>query len=147
MRLIVALLIVIGDQLTKFWVHSHLEPGQSVPILPPWLYLTYVQNPGAAFGLMAERTPFLILTTAAAAAVVVWKRKEISAQGKVFRWGVALTLAGAAGNFIDRIRIGRVLDFIDMRIWWIFNVADMAIVTGVTLLIWSMLFASRDEKR
>ncbi len=132
------LLIFLLDQASKWWVQTKLPPGYSLPILPPWLHLTHVQNPGAAFGLMAHKTLLLILVTAGAGAVAWIKRKEIAAQSVLFHWGITLALAGAAGNLVDRIRFGRVVDFVDLRVGWVFNLADSCIVVGVALLIWAI---------
>jgi signal peptidase II len=139
LHLVAGILLILFDQISKWWVQSTLLPGHSLPVLPPWFFITHVQNPGAAFGLMANRTP-LIIVVSLGVVIAAWvKRKQIARQPRTLRWGITLSLSGAIGNLIDRIRVGQVIDFLDLRIWlWVFNVADICIVVGVTLLIWSL---------
>jgi signal peptidase II len=131
------------DQLTKFAVTSRFLPGDSVPVLPPVLYLSYVQNTGAAFGLFkGQQLLFIVCSTL----IIVWIVREFlvaRSLDPVTRWGYALVLGGASGNLIDRLRLGHVIDFIDVRVWPVFNVGDSAITVGVTLLVWHALFAAR----
>ena len=108
--------IVILDQVSKWVVTQYLQPGESVALPGHLIYLTLVHNPGAAFGIFAHATPFLIMLT-----------------------------LGAVGNLIDRIRLGYVVDFLDVRIWPIFNVADIGIVSGVFLLFWLLMGEGKKE--
>jgi len=130
--------ITLGaDQLTKHLIASRCLPGESLPLIPSVLHLTYVQNTGAAFGLFkGQRALFLLLSLL----VIAWVIREFllrrSALTPSLMWGYALVLGGAAGNLIDRLRLGYVVDFIDLKVWPVFNVGDSAITIGVALLIW-----------
>lgn len=141
--IIAGALVVLLDRVSKLVVQYSLAPGESVPLIPGFLFVTYVWNPGAAFGLFAYGTPFLLLATAVVITLSWAYRQKIAAGSPSLRWGVAVGLGGALGNALDRAVWGRVIDFIDVRVWPpVFNLADIAIVTGVMLIIWSMLRGS-----
>ncbi|MBV8338566.1 MAG: signal peptidase II [Candidatus Eremiobacteraeota bacterium] len=135
---LLALIIIVVDHLTKAWVATHFLPGESRIVIPHVLYLTYVQNYHGAFGLFGTHP---LLLTAAASAVLIgfylWYRKEGAAT--VVHIAFALIFGGAVGNIIDRLRFGYVHDFIDLRFWPVFNVADSAITIGVVMLLGQML--------
>ena len=139
------LAVLLLDQITKYLAVSYLPPGESVALPGHLLYLTLVRNPGAAFGLFPHGTPFLILLTCGVLVFVWLNRSAIAQQSSLFKLGLTLALAGGIGNLADRLRWGYVIDFLDVRLWPIFNVADMAIVTGVVLLLW--LVIRGDETR
>ena len=134
-----AALTLAGDQATKLLVCASLHPADSVPLIPSVLHLTYVQNTGAAFGLWRGYRGVFVLVSVVIAA---WVFRELL-QRRYRRWpiplGLALILGGALGNLIDRVRVGAVIDFLDVRVWPVFNVADSAISVGVGLLLWSTL--------
>ncbi len=138
-----ALLVVAGDWGTKSLISQALRPGDSVPLIPPVLSLTYVQNTGAAFGVFKGYQHVLIVLSVAVVVWIVreWLRRPPSV--RAMQWGCALVMGGAIGNLIDRVRLGYVIDFIDLRVWPVFNLADSAITIGVSLLIWHALFGSR----
>ncbi len=139
-----AAVVVALDQLTKQWVEAWLRLHESVEVLP-FLHLTYVRNPGAAFSFLAsasgwQRWFFLGLAAAASGVIWVWLWRldtEKVAQGV----GLSLILGGAIGNGIDRARFGYVIDFVDVFYqhwhWPAFNLADAAITIGVALLMWA----------
>lgn len=127
-----AVLVFALDWISKQAVLRHLPLGASRPLIPGVLHLTHVQNPGAAFGLMPGRTGFLLLAAAVAIAAVAAMARQWSSS--LARWGAGLLLGGAAGNFVERLRHGTVTDFIDLRVWPVFNLADAAIVIGGGLL-------------
>jgi signal peptidase II len=141
-------LIVALDQATKAVVRNQFALGDSVPVIPGLFSLTRVHNTGAAFGMLNDvDVPFkaAILAVVATGALVglgVYSTLLPAAQW-LTRLGLAFIIAGAAGNLIDRITIGFVVDFFDFywRGWhfWAFNVADAAITVGVTLMILDML--------
>ncbi len=146
-------LIIVLDQLTKFWVVSALRLGQSME-LASFFNLVFVYNPGAAFSFLSDaggwqRWFFVGL----ALAVSVWLTLLIRqhASERLLPLAVAMILGGALGNVIDRIRYGAVVDFLDFHAagWHFpaFNVADSAISMGVTLLIWQQLFYAQEEKK
>lgn len=138
-----ALIIIAADQASKWLVRMWLAPGQSLPILRSILHLTYVQNTGAAFGLFrGYATVFVLLSVAVAG----WIVTELLAQrdaGRLTVFSLSLVLGGAIGNVIDRVRFGYVVDFIDLRVWPVFNIADSAITVGVTLLLWQSFVGKR----
>lgn len=135
--------ILAADQATKALCLNVLTPGQSVPLLPSVLHLTYVQNTGAAFGLgQGQQRLFIGFSLG----VIGWLCYELRRPGPLptlLVWGSALVLGGAAGNLIDRLRWGFVVDFIDLRVWPVFNLGDSAITIGVALLLWQSLFRNR----
>jgi signal peptidase II len=116
-------------------------------LLPRLLYFTHVRNYGAAFGIMSNRTAFFVFITVAVVTIIVLTYQRLAAGRKMLRWGLALQLGGAMGNLIDRLRGGYVTDFIDLRVWPVFNVADIAIVAGVVLLCWELLHSSPEGGR
>lgn len=134
------LFIFVLDQLTKLLIRLNFFPNQSVPIIPRIFHLTYVQNPGAAFGILAYRTNFFILVTLIIVVVVVYYSYKLRHTSTfLLRLGLSLQLGGALGNLWDRIRFGYVIDFFDFRIWPVFNVADIGIVLGVCLFAYQLL--------
>jgi signal peptidase II len=140
-----ALAVIALDHATKTAVASHFLPGESRIVIPHVLYLTYVQNYHGAFGLFGTHP---LLLTAAASAVLIgfylWYRKE-GAAGQV-HVAFALIFGGAVGNIIDRLHFGYVHDFIDFRVWPVFNVADSAITIGVTILLLQMLVREKRKE-
>jgi len=136
---LIAGIVVGADQLTKSLVARAFAPGDSLPLIPSVIHLTYVQNTGAAFGLFkGQQTVFVLLSIA----IVAWVGWELLTQHPTARsvvWGCALVLGGAVGNLIDRVRFSYVIDFFDLRIWPVFNVADSAISIGTALLVWHAL--------
>jgi signal peptidase II len=144
-RFVPILALVIGaDQATKAAVRAGMEVGESVPLIGRVLSLTHVSNTGAAFGLFRGNILFFIVMASAvlgAIAIVLWRYRGTSV---LFAASLSLIFGGAAGNLIDRSVAGRVTDFIDVHIWPVFNVADIALNVGVALLI-LYLIVHRDE--
>lgn len=135
---LLTLLVLIFDQVVKVIVTLKLEPFQDVWVVKNVFSLTCVHNYGAAFGILRSKT-LLLITLSAAVILFVWiKRKKIACYPKGFQIGLALALGGALGNLIDRIRLGYVVDFLNFQVWPVFNLADIAIVTGVGLIIVSL---------
>ena len=130
--------VLVTDQATKWLVQQHMTEGMSIPILLDIFHLTYILNPGAAFGLFAHQQWLLILVAVLLIASVGVLFRQIQEQPATLRFGAALLVGGAVGNLIDRIRFGKVVDFFDFRIWPIFNVADIAICVGVGLILLAM---------
>ena len=137
--LLVALLVIIFDQLTKYYVVSNFYLGESVPVIENIFHWTYILNPGAAFG-MFEGSRWFFVVIAIGVLVGIWYMKdEINEGGWMMQYGAALFGGGAIGNLIDRARSGLVIDFFDFRIWPVFNVADIAICVGVAMILWTVL--------
>lgn len=140
--------VVILDQATKLLVQRAFRLGESLPVLPGFFNLTYVLNPGAAFGLLAGaaaafRGPFFIAVSVLAIAVICYYHARYARGRPLSTVGLALILGGALGNLIDRLRVGMVIDFLDFYLgayhWPAFNVADSGITVGVGLLLVEML--------
>lgn len=140
--------VVLIDQATKGWISYAMTPGESRLIIPGLLRFTYLYNPGAAFGLFQSQQ-LLLVTVSVAVLVYGWIRRDyISRQSVAARLGIALGLGGAAGNTLDRLWRGAVLDFIDVPWIPVFNVADTAIVLGVIIMSAVLLFQpARPETR
>ena len=140
--------IVALDQLTKAMVRLSLPLHESVTIIPGLMDFTHVRNTGAAFGILnAAEFPFktvviALIATAALVGVGMYAA-SLAHHQRIARIGLALIIGGAAGNLVDRIIAGSVVDFVDVywrtHHFWAFNVADSAISVGVTMLILDML--------
>ena len=132
---LIAACTLVVDQLTKHAITAAFQPGQSLPLAAPVLYLTYVQNTGAAFGLFKGQQLLFVLLSLLVIAAITWELVTKPSRAAVVAWGCGLVLGGAVGNLIDRLRVGYVIDFLDLRVWPVFNAADSAITIGVALLI------------
>ncbi|HYH17805.1 MAG TPA: signal peptidase II [Azospirillum sp.] len=148
--LAVAALVIVLDQVTKWWILSIMQPPHVIEVLP-FFNLVLVWNQGVSFGLFsheAEIMPYVLSAVALGIAGVLlsWLRRAD-------RWFVALALGmvigGAIGNIIDRLRFGAVVDFLDVHAmgwhFWVFNIADSGISVGVALLVIDGLFATPEK--
>ncbi len=140
--------VLVLDQATKFLVHKTMALYQSIEIIPNFVHITYLRNTGAAFGFLAGgrstlRTVFFILVSAVAIGCISYLLKTLRPQQKTMMVSLSLILGGAIGNLVDRLRMGEVIDFIDLHWyhihWPAFNVADSAISIGVILLFIQMM--------
>lgn len=136
---VLPLAVVILDQFFKYIVVENMALGESIPIIEEVFHLTYILNPGAAFGMFAHNRLFFIAIAVVVIGIIIWARREILASPWEVKAGCGLFLGGAIGNLIDRARQGLVIDFFDFRIWPVFNIADIAICIGVGLIIWNLL--------
>lgn len=141
---------VILDQITKMWAVNTLKNGHSIKIIGNFLRFTYAENRGAAFSILQDQRMFFIIVTIimlAVLAYIYFKFKNIT---KLSKLSIVMIAGGAIGNFIDRVRLGYVVDFIDVRFgnfynFPIFNIADSFVVCGTVLMIILILF-NRFEK-
>lgn len=149
-----AALVVVVDQVTKKVAEDTLQRTNvrsvPVPIIGDVLRLTYVQNRGAAFGLLQDQTAFFVFVGVLVIGVIAASYRYLPRSGFRLHLALGLQLGGAIGNLVDRIRQGYVVDFVDFGYhsnWWpVFNVADSAIVVGVVLLaLNAMTSSSTDE--
>ena len=131
--------VFLLDQASKMAVYLSMAQGETIPLAPPVLYLTCVYNSGAAFGLLANQTTLLVILTLILAAGLILGFRTLPLERVLVRYGAALIVGGALGNLLDRVRLGYVVDFLDLRFWPVFNLADAAIVTGAGLLIWDII--------
>ncbi len=135
----VVFLVMLVDQVSKTYVISRMQPGDSLPLIPGIFHLTYVRNPGAAFGILAHQTTFFIVISLLMIALIFFGRRFFSTRRIFLQLALSLQVGGALGNLIDRIRFGYVIDFLDFRIWPVFNFADVAMVAGMILLFLSLV--------
>jgi len=141
--------VVLFDQLTKWWVLSTLTMFESISLIPGFLYFTRRFNTGAAWSLFEGQLLFFVVITIVALvlfSVMLWQSLKDNERWQSF--GMALLIAGAIGNFIDRVRFGGVVDFIDVYIFTydfpVFNFADIMVVTG-TILLSLLVFTDQYE--
>ncbi len=135
----VAAAILILDQLSKWFALHFLETGASLPIIPHVFHLSLVQNTGIAFGLFQGYPGLWTAAITISLVVLIYAGKNLSDQMLARRLAFGFVLGGAAGNWVDRIRVQHVIDFLDFRVWPVFNLADSFITIGVILLIWFSL--------
>ncbi|MFH1458625.1 MAG: signal peptidase II [Candidatus Omnitrophota bacterium] len=135
---IIIFTILSLDQFTKFIVSTNLSFHQSVPVIPGVFHLTFVHNRGAAFGILKNQT-LLFISTSFLAVILIFFALRDSRHKRLYSCALSLILGGALGNLIDRLCFGYVIDFLDFRVWPVFNIADSAITVGAILLGWSML--------
>jgi signal peptidase II len=142
---LIALAVLVLDQVTKQLIVSSLGPFDSISVLP-FFNIVYAENPGSAFGMFKSLgSTFFItvsLVASGALAFLIWKEEA-------YRLPYALLLGGAAGNLIDRVRLGYVIDFLDCHVgglhWPAFNVADSALTIGIGILILALLRDGRKK--
>jgi signal peptidase II len=145
-----AALIVALDQLTKAWLVGMLGPGERMSVVGDTIRLVHAQNTGALFGLFRDSAPLFAAVSVGVLAIIVIYHAR--ARGTLFLSGaLGLLLGGAVGNLIDRVRLGHVVDFVDVGIgdlrFYTFNIADSAISIAILLLIVASLFPSIVEDR
>ncbi len=138
-----ALAVFILDQVTKYLALLYVAPAGrgGIKVLGLPLYLTYVTNTGAAFGILRDQGLLLTFVAVLVIALTVYMERRGTPGGLWLRTALGLQLGGALGNLVDRLRLGYVVDFIDLRWWPVFNLADSAIVIGVVAVVALMLFA------
>lgn len=144
--LIVIFIVVALDQLSKYYISHVMLPHMSVPVIPQIFHITYILNSGAAFGILENKRLLFILIALFILAGVGYFYRKIPPHYRLFRLGIGLMAGGAIGNLIDRIATGYVIDFFDFRIWPVFNIADMAIVCGVIMMIYTILFMKKEAE-
>ena len=143
-------LIVIIDQITKIIIKESMYLGESIQLVGDFLRITYVENPGIAFGIrVGHPIIFTILSLLASIVIIIYMIYHRNGE-KILKYGLAVILGGALGNLIDRLLVQRVVDFVDVGIgdlrWPVFNVADSAVVIGMFMLIYAMIKIEKKEK-
>lgn len=141
--IIIAITLAL-DQLVKWWVRSEMMLGESIPILQNVFHLTYIENPGAAFGMFKDKTLFFVIFTLIIIGVMVYLYLHQANRKTLFSYSLALVIGGALGNLVDRMVKGTVTDMFDFRIWPVFNIADMAVVIGLIYLAYCLIFRGED---
>jgi signal peptidase II len=143
--LAVAFAAVVADQVTKQIVVSQLELGESVNVLGP-LEIRHVTNPGIAFGLFSNWATAVTLLTALAVGWMLFYFARSGARHPVLPVALGLLVGGSIANLVDRLRLGHVTDFLDLRFWPAFNLADSFIVVGVTILLAALISSERQPR-
>jgi len=149
MGFILFALFIIGlDQASKIYIQYNMHIGESIPVIEGIFHITYIENPYTAFGLFRYQTIFFLIAASISLILIILIYKKIIFKKDPFMYiPLTLVLSGAVGNLIDRVRIdGRVVDFIDFRIWPIFNFADSAIVCGMLVLLIHVLFRAPEKE-
>jgi signal peptidase II len=136
---LLVILTFLLDQFTKYLISINMQTGNTIPVLENVFHITLVHNTGAAFGIFKDQTVFFIAISGAAAISIFLFLKKKNSVNRLRDIGFTLILGGALGNLLDRVRLGYVIDFLDFRVWPVFNVADSAITLGTFLVIVSVL--------
>jgi len=142
----IAIAAVVADQLTKHVVASELFLDEDVKVVGPFS-IHHVQNSGIAFGLFASATGFVILLTLVAVGWMLVYFYRSGARHPLLPIAVGLLIGGSISNLADRVRLGYVTDFLDLRYWPAFNLADSFIVVGVAILLGALVAADRSPRR
>lgn len=138
----------IIDRVIKVLIQDNFTLGESIVVLPKVFHLTYVLNPGAAFGLLPGRSWIFILTAIIVLVGIVIAHYKIPREEWLTRLSLGLIGGGALGNFYDRLFIGKVVDYLDFQIWpFVFNFADSAIVVGVGLMMLQIFLQDHKERK
>ena len=148
----IAILALVGlDWLTKYWIQTSMALNDTIPVIDGIFHITYIHNYGAAFSILQGKQSFLLNVTGIAMAAILGYMVIAQIRKKAHSlelWSLTLILAGGIGNFIDRVRLGYVVDFFDFRVWPIFNVADIAVCCGCGLLVlYVLILEPRMEKK
>lgn len=139
MIFITAASVIFLDQITKLLAVKFLQLNTPFVLIKNFLNLTLVYNRGAAFGMFKNQLFTFVFISALAIIFIAYNLKN-KRNSFIFKISLSLILAGAIGNLIDRLRFGFVIDFLDFRIWPVFNLADSAITAAAFLLSWELLF-------
>ena len=132
--------VYLLDQASKYLALAFLQEDQSIPLIRGVFHITFVRNTGAAFGLLKSQPHlFVIIAFLAISFMGYLLVKKPAFLRSADRFALSLILGGTAGNLTDRLRFGHVIDFLDLRIWPVFNIADSAITAGAVILGLSML--------
>jgi signal peptidase II len=150
-----AAVVIVLDQLTKSVITSRFALHEVYPVIPGFFNLVHVLNPGAAFGFLANasetfRYVFFTGVTVLAAGLIIFYLIKSHPRNLFLASSLTLIFGGAVGNLIDRLRVGAVVDFLDVFAgslhWPAFNVADSAITVGAILMIWEMILNRKDKQ-
>lgn len=143
---LIAIIWLLFDQVSKYYVMNHFVLGESLPVIQNVFHFTYIINRGAAFGMLTNQRWFFLAVALVLIIIYGMYRKQINNGPLVLRIGSALLISGAIGNGIDRYILHGVVDFFDFRIWPIFNIADIGICIGVVCIIYYLLTSKHEEK-
>ena len=151
---LIVIIVLVVDQATKLYIDRTMRIFQSIPVIDGLFSITYMRNKGAAFSFLADfsmRRPFFITISIIATIAILVALGKLRDDQRFATFSLALILAGAVGNLIDRVRLGEVIDFLDVywrsHHWPAFNVADSAICVGVFLLALDMFIDEHRQKK
>jgi signal peptidase II len=147
--------VVLLDYITKAYIDSNMSLHESIVVIGGFLNITYVRNPGAAFSFLASASPgfrsvFFLTVTVLAIILVLYYIAKSKTEEPFMIFALSLILSGALGNFIDRVRLGEVIDFIDVHLdayhWPAFNVADSAITIGAFIMLFALFKRPKEHE-
>ncbi|MFH1857183.1 MAG: signal peptidase II [Candidatus Omnitrophota bacterium] len=141
--LYIAAAIFFLDRISKTVLIKNLFPDESIAVIDKVFSITYVKNTGSAFGLFPNATGFFILISIIAIAVITVLLIRLKKEDFLIKLALALVMGGAAGNLFDRLMFGYVIDFLDFKIWPVFNLADSLITVGCGLLFFKIFIPGR----
>ncbi len=144
--ILISVLVIVIDRISKYVVVKDIKPGEMIPVVDKFFYLTLHKNPGAAWGILQNGRLFFLILIPIIAAVIVYVM--IRLKNRLLRFSLALILGGAFGNYIDRLLEGKVTDFLLFYIgnyeFPIFNAADIAVTCGTILLAVYVIFIYKE---
>ncbi|MBA7481108.1 Lipoprotein signal peptidase [subsurface metagenome] len=136
---LITLILLSVDQFSKYIIRQKMSLAESIPIIKSVFHITYVENRGIAFGLFPQGSSlFIVISLIIILGIIFFERKKVIKSLKE-RFCLGLILGGALGNLIDRLRFGFVIDFLDFRIWPVFNLADSGVCIGGILMVFFLL--------
>lgn len=136
---LITLILLSVDQFSKYIIRQKMSLAESIPIIKSVFHITYVENRGIAFGLFPQGSSlFIVISLIIILVIIFFERKKVIKSLKE-RFCLGLILGGALGNLIDRLRFGFVIDFLDFRIWPVFNLADSGVCIGGILMVFFLL--------
>ena len=130
-----ALIIILIDQITKFLIKTSFQLNQTLPIINNIFHLTYIHNFGAGFGILQHQRFILVFVSIIVVGFIFYYLDKIKEKERLLQSLIGFILGGTVGNLIDRIIYGYVIDFLDFRIWPVFNFADSFVTIGVIGLV------------
>ena len=139
MIFIIVTTVILLDQATKFLALRFLQLNTPVPLIKNFLNLTLVHNHGAAFGFFQNQLLLFVLVSFFAIGLILYNLRN-KTNSIILKLSLTLILGGCVGNLIDRLRFGFVVDFLDLRVWPVFNLADSMITIAALLLTWELVF-------
>lgn len=131
--------VIITDQLSKHLAVAHLSPYRTVPVIDHLLFFTLAKNPGGAFGILQGSGFLVLIVTVVISIGLLGALLFADLRDGSLKLGLAIIAGGALSNLLDRVRLGYVIDFLDFRVWPVFNLADVAIVVGTGLILLRLL--------
>lgn len=145
---LIALIVIILDQITKYLVRANMQPGDRIPVIGDWMSIYYVQNTGTAFSMFRDnRLVTVFLTTALIIFCMIFIVKEAREGQQLISVLFTFVAAGGISNMIDRLTLGFVTDMISCGSFAVFNVADIGVTCGCILTMIALLIQFRDENR